>query len=241
MANEKNNTPTEFPTPEAVTAALSEESTVDKLFTTDEERRIATKLLPVVTSQVQQRLEVDAARKLQATVDELKTENEKLIRGELEKIREANRPPNPEELQKLLSQEYSEFTVRIRERGRDVERTFTIRELPQTTELKLVKSIQKALVPKLKEITSLEWSSTASMAEKIQRVIDMVPELLDTLAETCVICLDPFGEENLDVAWVQRNLSSFRIISIVQSQVVAGKFRDFFLLAFRSIPEQMIG
>jgi hypothetical protein len=225
-----------IPTPEAVAEALApeEELTEIKMFDTPEEQAVAKRLLPIVAEKIRVVLEADYAKRLKETVEALKDSNTKMITTEIEKIRAENGPPNPEQLGKLLSQEYQEFEVNLTAEGKA--RHFVIKELPQFAEMQFLRTLQRTLVPHIKELSSVEWTSSGTTAEKIQRLIDIVPEAMDMVAELAATSLDPFGEQKIDKAWVQKNLSSFRIMSIVEAQVVAGRFRDFFYSVFRNIP-----
>jgi hypothetical protein len=231
---------TNVPTSEEVDEALMKQTDVEELqiLGTPEERMIAGKIIPIIVRKANATAEAAHAKRLQATVEELKAQNAKAIETQLKAIRDANKPPTPEELEKLLSQEYATFQIEVVQR-KGQKRQFTIRELPQATEIKFMRVIQTTLVPRLKELASVEWTNTSSVAEKMQRIIDIIPEAMDMLAECCAIALDPFNEEGINKEWVQLNLSSFRIMSVIEAQVTAGKFRDFFAALSRAIPGQM--
>ena len=228
----------DLPSREEVAAALQppEDDFLDGLSL--EEQRIAAKILPGLEKTAAIVAEAKKARELKSLTDQLTAENTKLIEGELQKLRDANKPPSQDQLNQLLSQEYITFPLKIKERGGQTEREkeFTIRELPQAVELKFLKIIQKTLVPRLKEFSSIDWNAGMSNVEKLQRVIDTVPEGMDMLADLAAIALDPYEADGINKTWVQANLSSNRIMAVIQSQVVAGRFRDFFLAVQQSIP-----
>lgn len=228
------------PTPDEIDDALTGVEDIEELRTaTPEQRQVAFKLLPFVTRKANVAAEANYAKKLQETVNQLTEESRKMMAAEIDNFRKANKPPTPKEIQTLLTQEYAEFKVLIMERKGKNEREFTIREMPQATEMKFLRIIQKSMVPHLKELSSVEWTNGLSVAEKLQRVIDIIPEALDMLAECCSIALDPYEELGVTKDWVQKNLSSFRIMNIIESQIIAGRFRDFFSALSRSIPGQM--
>ena len=226
--------------PEQVAEALASE-TVDELKDlTPEEAVIGAKLLPLLAAKANQKAEANKAKELVEVVDQLKKDNAAMMEEELRKIREANKPPDATEMTKLLSQEYLEFTVRVFERKTKAEREFVIRELPQSIELKFVKSIKKAIVPHLKLISGVEFQTGTDVASKLQQVIEIIPELMEVLADVCAMCLDPFGdgkvEDRITKEWVQANMGSDRIQKVVLAQGMANRFRDFFSLASRFIP-----
>jgi hypothetical protein len=235
MADEQNATPS----PEEINDALTGVEDFEELRDLPPEAHAgALRIIPYLVQRANTAAEAGYAKKLESTVSELKAANSKMIDTELDKMRAANKPPDPKEIEKLLTQEYQEFKVTVYERKGKNQREFVIREMPQATELKFLKIIQQRMVPHLKELSSVEWTSGTSMAEKLQRIIDIVPEALDMLAECCAISLDPYGDEGITKEWVQANLSSFRVMSIIESQIVAGRFRDFFSALSRSIPGQ---
>lgn len=197
---------------------------------TPEEKQIGAKILPMIAAKANAMAEANYAKKLDSAVDQLKTENQKWIETQMEEIRKANTPPDANDLEKLLSQEYLEVPVRLMEKsGRStVEKSFVLRELPQATEQKFFKVIQKGIVPLVKEISSVEWTSSETVAGKLQKLIDAGPEILDTLADLCALCLDPFGEEGITKEWVQANMSSNRIVRVIDAQVQVSRLRDFF-------------
>lgn len=229
------------PTPEEVDAALSG---VEEFEVTDAAvRKAVMKLIPALVQKANSvakvTAEADYAKRLQTTVDELKVQNQKMIEAKIKEIEDASKPPDPKEIEKLLTQEYMEFKVKVTERKGKAAREFSIRELPQATELKFMKIIEKSLLPYLKELSSVEWTDGMTVAAKLQRLIEIIPSALDMLAECCSISLDPYSDEGITKEWVQANISSFRIMAIIESQVAAGRFRDFFSALFRAIPGQM--
>ena len=225
------------PVAEDITSAI-QDSTPDELTgLSPEEFATAQKIMPAIVAQANRTATAAHAKAIEREVTELKASNERMINTEIEKFRAQNKPLEPADITKLLSQEYAEFAVTVKDRRPDKDpRVFMIRELPQAVEKKIMAIIQKTLVPHLKEFSSVEWTSAATVAEKMQRVIDVVPGALDTLSQVAQIALDPYGEESVTVEWVQNNLSSFRIAAIVEAQLLTSKVRDFFLAASRFIP-----
>ena len=223
-----------LPTTEAVEEALSPAADDPLASLSPEEAEIGKRLLPALAEKANRLAEAKKAKELEKLVKELAESNNKAIQEELDKIRKANTPLEPNEIEKLLSQEYIEFNLKLRTNG--AFRDFVIRELPQAAEIKFFNCIKKAVVPALRELTTIEWNNAMTTADKLQKVIDILPGALETLAELCSISLDPFSKEGIDKAWVQSNLNSARIMHIIEAQINAGRFRDFFFAAARSIP-----
>ncbi len=234
---------TVIPDPADVAAILEDpvdEYRLTDVLTTEEEKAVAQKILPnvlaILAAKANGMAEANYTKKIAETLKEYRAEFEKARDAELEKIRQEMKPPSNEDLQKLLNQEYQEFTVKVWERALKTERVFVIRELPQAIELKLFKSIQKNLVPHLKTISGLEFETGTNMAGKLQQVVEIIPEMMELLAENCATCLDPFESDGINKDWVQKNMNSDRIIKVLSAQITANRFRDFFSIASRAIP-----
>lgn len=220
--------------------ALAED--VRRILDNDVERHVAAKILPVLAGAANAQAEANMAKKMVVWQQQFQEASEKAISAELEKIREANKPPDPAELSKLLNQEYVEFTLKVRGRGPSpVDKDFVIRELVQATEIRLVKLIQTALLPRIKELSSLDWQ-TGTTADKLQQFLNALPDSLELLHSVCKIILDPYEEDVvITEEWVSRNLSFTRIVFILDAQILANRYRDFLSLASRLLPSGMIG
>jgi hypothetical protein len=227
-----------LPTAEEVASALSAPPDDPLQNLTPEEATVAAKLLPALADKANKAAEAKKAKELEELIKTLSAENIKLRDIELEKLRAANKPPNPQELEKLLSQEYLEFTLRIP--TEDGVSDFVIRELPQAAETRLFNTIKKKLVPALSALSSIEWNSSMTTASKLEKVIDATPLALDTMSELVSVCLNPFGKSStINAVWVQNNLSSVRQLSVLEAQVAANRFRDFFSALSRFTPGLM--
>lgn len=221
----------ELPSDEVIQAALAPEEPDELADLSEEEKAVAAKILPKVTKkilfQVRQELEAKKAQELQQALDILKTENQKA----LDEFYKANKPLEPQEIEKLLSEEYLEFKVKLATNGNNQE--FVIRELTQAAEMRFLKYLQKELVPHLKTIAAIEWTPGASVSENLQRLIEFVPDIASMASELCATCLDPNQKHNITAQWVQENLSTRRVITVIQAQIQAGRYRDFFSLGSR--------
>ena len=237
MDEQKDNVTT-FPSRAEAEAILSDpqEKQPDeiRMFTDPKEIEIATKILPTVVQRVSAIAEAKKAKELDAYIKRLSEDNATMMKNELEKLQKEYAPLSSSEVGQLLKQEYLEFPVKTRDKNG--EREFVIREMSQAAELKFVKVLQKTIVPRIKEFSSIDWTSGMTMLDKIQTLVEAIPETLDMLAELCVISLDPYGDESVTLEWVQKNLSSYRIASIIEAQIMASRVRDFFSAAFRLMP-----
>jgi hypothetical protein len=226
-----------IPIPPEVEEALKEDSIPEefKILETDEERKVAQKIIPILAKKANELAELNKAKELQKFIEELRGANEVTLKKEIAKIQENSKPPDPKELERLLTQEYQEFKVKILVGVKQVEREFVIHELPQKMEKKFIKEIQKTIGPKLQEAITSQWSGS-SVLDNIQRVIDTLPEAMDMMAECCAIALDPYKEEGITAEWVRDNMSSYRIMNVIQAQLTAGRVRDFISAVSRNIP-----
>jgi len=226
----------EFPTREELESAIAEPVEPPELASlSPEEKAIGAKLLPILTAKISQEAEARKAKKLAEEVEKLKAANEQMMRDEIQKLRDSQKPPDPKQLEQLLTQEYGEMEVPVR--GKNGPQTFTLHEMPQEAEKRLVAIVQKHLVPHLRELAAVEWTANTTTAEKYQRVIDIVPSALDMMAECCAICLDPYNEAGITAEWVQKNMASLRILHVIEAQMTVSRFRDFISAAYRLFPQ----
>jgi hypothetical protein len=223
-------------TPEEVDSILSEVTEPEeiRILKTDEERAVAMKIMPFLVAKVNKQLEAKRGKELESLIAQIREDNEKMIQAEVNRIRESTKPPDLKQIEQLLNQEYVE--VKFQSFGKDL----VIRELPQAAETKFIKIIQVKLMPKMQQFTSIEWTNTDSVAEKVQRAVEVIPDALDAMADIVAIALNPFSKDpDITAEWVRENFSSYRLGMIIQAQVEAGKMRDFILQLFRAVPSRM--
>jgi len=174
---------------------------------------------------------------------ELRAKQDEIIAAGLKKyllkVQEEQKPPEPEDIQKLLDQEYETFTIPVdvvTAGASDAEGdivtkvTFTIRELPQSIEKKFYRQFKTKLIGKLQMLESFTQSGMDKpFEEKAKSFLELFDESFDMLAEAVVLCLNPFGRrKDIDVAWVQNNISSDRQWRIIEAQMKVNRLRDFF-------------
>lgn len=210
-------------TTEDVSAALAG----DDLALTDEQRTTLAQVLPQIVAKVRVEAEAKKAKELQKLVTALQEENTKALESKVEEIRKVLTPPTPEELTTMLNQEYAEFAIKLRDKSGI--REFVIRELPLAVEQKVLRVIQQTLRTRLTEIGQLDWQAgSSSMVDRLEKLLQVAPGLLDTVCECCAVCLDPFNEQpDIDKEWVQKNVGSQRLLGIIRAQLEAGRYRDF--------------
>jgi hypothetical protein len=244
----ENTLGADAPTPEEIKDVLAEPQAdlpEIELFQTDEERKIALRMLPVLQMKAiaaaKITAEADKAREMKDFVDKLIAENQEILKKKIDEIQKSMTPPTSEELQKLLSQEYVEFTLKLRCDGK--EREFVLRELPMAAETRLLKMVQKTLASRIKEIGAIDWRGEVgsnTLVERIVKIMELVPGAIETMSACCAVCLDPLGEDpKITGDWVQNNLSLGRLASIIQAQLEVGRYRDFFSRVSKVIPGLM--
>lgn len=190
----------------------------------------------IVRPEVRSELEAVYVKDKEEFIETLRKSNEQLISERLEEWKKSQTPLEKDEISKLLSKEYIEFPVEIRQRNSDG--TFTLRkfqivELPMESEDKFVKIFQSTLVKFLEKINANDWKLDGSIAERLQGILDNFPEVMRVAVELAAVSLNPWGESDVDVTWVRRNMSSFRIAALIVLQMEANKYRDFFSYGFR--------
>lgn len=225
---------TQLPTLDEVNTILGKPEPDELENLPPEEAAIAAKLLPLLTAKANQQAEATKAKELQRIVMEIRDSNEERLTKQLEEIRKSLTPPSPEEIQSLLGQAYAEFKVKLRNDGTEIE--FTIAELPVSVDVKVIKLVQSNLAPHMKEVASMEWNGTGSVADRIVKLVGLLPSLVSVMAEIVALSLNPFGKEDWKFVtkdWVEAHLSMYRIATILEAQIEAGKYRDFLSRAFR--------
>ncbi len=220
----------DLPTSEQVNEVLGQpEQPVDEFpdLSTEEKAlipKVIATITPAITQKANEIAEARHGKQLEQELIYLKAEQEKA----LQEFYKQNKPLEPAEIATLLSQEYMEFPVKLPNGKKDC----VIRELTQAAEMRFLRSLKKNLVPHLQAISAIEWEPGGTVAGNLQRLIDVIPELSEVVAEACALCLDSSGKE-ITTEWVGEHLSTFRIMAILQAQIQVGRYRDFFSHAAR--------
>ncbi len=197
----------------------------------EKEEDIESRLRIKLQEEYGSRLEVE----IQKISGEMQKENKKIVEEAIERFRKEMAPPSEQDIQKLLSQEYMEFSVDVKTRE-GTTRTFTIREVPIDVEKKILKKVKTILVPFASDLSALSMNMLeGDAAKKIVQLMNTFEPMLDVSISVCTICLNPFGEdEEVDEDWVRKNLGATRIVKVISAQMEANKMRDFFSLLFRN-------
>lgn len=150
---------------------------------------------------------------------------------------EQQKPPEPDDIQKLLDQEYVTFHIKVQYFDDEYEtksEMFTIRELPQSVEKKFYKQFREKIIDKLQHLEAITQSEIDKPFEdKAKAFLTLVDESFDMLSEAVVLCLNPFGKKKINevvltTEWVQNNISSDRQWRIIEAQMKVNRLRDFF-------------
>lgn len=206
---------------------------------TSEELIIADKITPHIRAMlrpdVRKELDVVYIKQQKEFEDSLTKANREQIDKAMEDWRKEQKPLDDKEISTLLKQEYSrfEFSVPLRSGG---SKDFVLTELPQEIENKVLKILQRKLIPTLKSLTASEFKLDleSSSIDKFQSILQASPEILDVVADMVAIILDPWDEDvKMDDMWVKRNMSSHRLLSVIIAQMEVNKYRDFFFNGFR--------
>jgi len=190
------------------------------------EQQIRTKLEEEYNSRLQE--------EIQKTSNRLIEENKKLVNETIERLRKEMAPPSEQDLQKLLDQEYLEFTIELPVKGR--KRKFTLKELPIAVEKKMFRKIKDILVPFSSELAALTVNMLEGDAgKKMVQLMNAFEPVLDVMIALCAICLNPYEEEeDITEEWVREHIGVTRMVKIVTVQLEVNKMRDFFSLLFHS-------
>lgn len=150
------------------------------------------------------------------------------IKTSMQAWKDEQEPLAQEDLQKLLTQEYITFNVKVMERGGNL-RDFTLVELSQEVESKFVTLMQKHLLPVIETMNSLDFRLQANWSKSLQTMLESFPQVMDVAAELVAVCLNPWGDaSDVDGAWVKKSLATHRIVKILIAQQEVNRYRDFF-------------
>lgn len=196
-----------------------------------------------IAAEIRKDLEAEYTKKLAEYTVKADEDMKKMVGEAIEQWKQDQAPPTPEDIQKLLTQEYIEFAVKIpyvQEDGTQREKTFTLRELPQSVEKRFYAKVKKELVPKAQDFAALTFNLLeGDAAQKLVHMLEAFEPGFDLLAEACYLILNPFGKDkDVTLEWVQENISSSRMIAIVKAQMEVNRLRDFFSGGFLSRKSQ---
>lgn len=220
-----------------ISAVLTDTGQPEELamFSTPEEQAIAARLLPFIADKANRIAEGNKAKELEVFCNKLQADNKEMLEAKMEELRKQLTPPSAVEIQALLDQEYLTYTVRVPGAGGGKE--FTLCELPMAVEAKVVKVLDGTLVKRLQELSSVEFTASMNMAEKLQRILKLVPGAAETLSDCIAVCLDPWEEdEEITGDWVRKHLSMARMATVLVAQFEVSRLRDFLSLASRFSP-----
>jgi len=202
----------------------------DKMSAVDQQQELEATIEKRLREELEAKYKADYAKKLDDAQKLMSAENKEAMRLVVEEWRESQKPPNEDEIEKLLNQEYFEFKITLPDPEKPGEkREFVIGELPQSVEKKFYKRIKDTLLPRMAELSEINTRlSMNSGEEKIRAIIEMFEPSFDILAETVSIILNPYGKNTISVEWVQDNIATFRQWNITLAQERANRIRDFF-------------
>lgn len=210
---------------------------------TDEEQTVADKLRPqlkaVVRTEVRAELEVEYAKKAKLFQDELTVASREAVQTAIKGWREEQEPLSNDDIKTLLSQDYINFEVKFKTRKGKIA-DFNLVELPQAVEERFLKILKKRFIPMIKNLAASEMKLdlNGDTMDKLQSIVEALPDTLNVLAEVVAVCLDPFEEYTathgeINELWVKENLSTNRILAVIIGQMEVQRYRDFFLNGFR--------
>lgn len=196
-----------------------------------------------ITDEVTALLEAEYLDKLNKFQDELTQRSNEAIAAALDEWRKDQEAKelSDDDLSKLLNQEYATFTVKIPVQGEEApptDRTFTLRELPQSIEKKFIKNMVVKIKPHLQAIAAItEKVIEGTITTKLETILDSFEPGLEIMADTVVMILNPFGKEtDVTTDWVSTNISTRRQWNIIQAQERLNNLRSFFSPASLGFP-----
>lgn len=200
---------------------------------------IPEKAIVALTNSIRSRLEIDYEKKFQvwktkefATFAEKQDEAlTKAVQDYIKDLEEKRRPPTDEEIEKLLNQEYKEFSLKVKPvNNGDEEKEFIIRELPMDAEQQFFRQFRDNVKNKSSDIAALaQRIIDTPKEEQVMALLNAVDGMFDVIADATAISLNPLKEnQGINRKWVKENISSMRQWNICQAQVRVNRLRDFF-------------
>lgn len=171
---------------------------------------------------------------------ELEEQNDEKIRGlvkeYMDKVDAERKPLDADAIQKLLSQDYVTFPVKVQSRDGKVVKEFVIAELPQEIEEKFYKFFKTQLLTRASDVAAFAQKTLDLPFEKrMTAFFNTVDGGFDILSNATSLVLNPFGEDqDITPEWCKKNLTSVRQWNIVRAQIEVNKLRDFFSQLFES-------
>lgn len=196
--------------------------------------QVQEELEPKLRAQLEEQNNIDIAK----FKDEYRKINEesfkKFVLEWEEEERKKRKPLTPDELQKLLSKEYTKFSLEIEDsQGKII--PFTLRELPQSIEREFYKIAKETLSLLTTEYSGLDLKTAdGDVLEKMLGLMNMFDPVQDVFVKCVVLCLNPKKKiDYLTEDWVKDNLTNYRMITILLAQAEVNKMRDFFSILFQ--------
>lgn len=210
---------------------------------TTEEETVAAKIREhqkaLLRPEVRLELEVEYIKKQKAFEDTILVTSREAVQTAIQNWKDDQAPLSEADIRTLLTNEFIQFDVKLKLRN-GTTTDFQLIELPQEVEIKFVTTLRKRFVPLMKSLTGSEFKldMNTSEMEKLQAILEAVPDVLDVLIDLVAIALNPFDEESrdgkkVDSRWVKQNIATHRILAIILGQLEVGRYRDFFLNGFR--------
>lgn len=186
-----------------------------------------------IEKEVQGRYAAKFAKEIEDFRTKMQADNDAALQRVIDDWKAQQQPPTVEEIHTLLSQEYLTFPVVIpweSETSTEKERTFTIRELPQSIEKKFYKNFKEQVISRASDLGALTFDMLeGDVGAKITKLLEVLDPAFDLMADAVVMILNPRGKEKeISREWVQENLSSYRQWNIIYAQVQVNRLRDFF-------------
>jgi hypothetical protein len=232
--------PDEYPQPtdNTVSATAAEPAVKPDILqgVTDEQISfIRTTLHKEIENDFQHRLEIWKNKEFANFRDGQDAQVKRLVFEYMENEKKARQPLTPEEIQKLLDQDYLTFTIKLRMGSGDNNvKECTIRELPSEIEHKFYRVFKERVKDKMSDLAALALETMdQGMEKRLQAFFNTFDGAFDVLADATVLVLNPFGDDSeITLTWVKKNLSMIRQWNICQAQIEVNRLRDFFSKAF---------
>jgi hypothetical protein len=200
---------------------------------TEEQKQWRESERKALEARVRQELRAENDKFRKELEEKLSEQNKEMLQKVIADFKKDNTPPTPEEIQKMLDQEFLEFKGKVRLNGSMEE--FTIGELSSEAERKFLRIVKEKALPKMADFGKILLELTAGETNESKLLIlwEAVDPLADAMHEAVALVLTYSLGREVKAQVVRDNVSLNRQLIILRAQADANRVRDFFSFGSR--------
>lgn len=161
-----------------------------------------------------------------------------LVQEYMDKFKAEQAPPSDEDIQKLLDQEYAQFTVPVNcgTTAEPHQKIFTIRELPMDVEQAFYRQFRDRMKDQAPAIAAfIQKNMDVPVDKQVFAFLNMFDSTFDMLADAVLLILNHDNSDpEVNREWIKAHMSSMRQWNIVKAAIKVNRLRDFFSQLFQA-------